>query len=100
MKIPSRIKVGPKTYDVSMVDHAICVDRKEVGGCIDYNQCTIEVRTDFQKEQGQYETFLHELVHAIVRYRNIDFKDDDELFTEEIARGLHSVLIDNPGIFN
>lgn len=99
MKIPEKVKVGGIIYDVSMVDHPLCVDRKEVAGKIDFNDALIQVRSDVQEKQQQERTFLHELFHAMVRECGLDFEDKDELFTEGLARVLHGVIVDNPELF-
>lgn len=99
MNIPKSVKVGAMTYEVKEVDHELCVDREEVKGRIDYERLRIEIRNDIQTGQRMEETFLHELVHAITRERQIAWEDKDELYTEEIARGLHQVITDNPSIF-
>jgi hypothetical protein len=99
MQIPKTVKVGGITYDVVEVDHDLCVNQKEVHGKIEYNFCKITIRSDMQSKQLMELTFLHELVHAMARERNLDWGDNDELYTEELAKALHCVIKDNPDIF-
>ena len=99
MNIPSTVKVGGILYDVSEVDHAMCVDQKEVKGKIEYDFCKITIRNDIQSKQGMEQTFLHELVHAMERERGLEWGENNELYTEELAKVLHQVIIDNPDMF-
>lgn len=87
-------------YTVKRVDEVIIVDHKECFGSIDYNKKIIRIANNIQDLQGEEETFLHEILHGIVFERNFTYeKNDDETITEELARGLHQVIKDNPGIF-
>ncbi len=100
MTIPSTVKVGGYTYDVSIIDHAICINQKECYGDIDYDFHKIRIRNDIQSPQGMGQTFLHELVHAMTRERGISWGENDELFTDELAKCLYQVIQDNPLIFS
>lgn len=99
MNIPSQVKIGGFKYDVSEVNHALCVNQTEVKGRIEYDYHKILIRNDIQSRQGMEQTFLHELVHAIARERGLDWGDNDEFYTEEIAKSLHQIIKDNPDMF-
>jgi len=99
MNIPKKVKVGGLIYDILEVNHALCVNRQEVKGRIEYDFNKISIRNDIQSRQGMEQTFLHELVHAMAKERGLDWGDDDELYTEEIAKSLHQVIKDNPDMF-
>ena len=71
---------------------------KESYAVIDYNFHKIRINNKLADKQSNEMAFLHELLHGIVRERNIELTDE-ELIVEEIARGLHQVIKDNPEIF-
>jgi hypothetical protein len=98
MKIPKTVRIGSVDYDVKDVDHEMCVDGKSVCGRITYNESLIEIRTDGFSQQSREITLLHEMVHAISRERGLDWGDNDELYTEELAKSLHQIIKDNPDI--
>lgn len=96
MTIPERIKVGAVYYDVKIVDTPLVVDGKECCGRITYGQQLIEIRGEpFQSKQSVINTFWHEAVHAFTYERGIDWEDDDEFYTEELAKVLHAFFVDN-----
>jgi hypothetical protein len=98
MNIPEKVKVGGMNYTVTQSDKII--DIKRCRGLINHEMHTIDIDNAVQDKQGCEQTFLHELVHAITRERSIKFDcGDNESITDEIAKGLHQVIIDNPDIF-
>ena len=99
MKIPKEIKVGALTYQVLEIDQVFCIDNKEVYGKIEYDFAKISIRSDIQSRQRMELTLLHEVIHAITRDRGIDWGDDNENYTEGLARGIHALIIDNPSMF-
>lgn len=99
MKIPNKIKVGALTYTVRISDYPICIDSREVYGNIEYDFGRIAVRRDIQSSQRMELTLLHEIIHAITKDRNIDWGDKNEKYTEELAKGIHALIIDNPNLF-
>lgn len=100
MNIPKSVRIGSMDYKVIITDEIIIVDHKECSGMIDYNQHEIKVKNDMQDIQGMEATLLHEIMHGITNERNFTYeKNDDETITEELARGLHQLIRDNPGMF-
>jgi hypothetical protein len=99
MQVPSTVKVGAITYEVRRVNHPLVVNRKECLGDIHYNESLIQVRTDCQGEQNAVQTVLHEMIHAMSRERGLNWGDNDELYTEELSKALHQVIVDNPVLF-
>jgi len=95
MNIPSTVKVGGKVYTVKCVPHPVVVGGRECYGSIDYNEQIISICTNGNSAQQQFNTFLHELVHAISYERMIDWGDKDEEYTESLAKGLHALIVDN-----
>jgi hypothetical protein len=98
MNIPGKIRIGSFDYLVEYTEHPITLDGKECYGKIDYNFHTITINNKIADVQKNEKTFLHELVHGIIHERNIVVRQE-ETVVEEIARGLHQVIRDNPGIF-
>lgn len=100
MNIPHEVKVGSMTYIVKQSDKTLVLNAKQCKGICDYDNHVIELDSSVQDLQGIEQTFLHELVHAIIRERGIVIDGtDEELEVDELAKGLHSVIVDNPGLF-
>lgn len=100
MKIPEIVRVASVDYDVNLKDESLILDGIQCDGAIDYYYHTIELDRSVQDVQGLQITFLHELVHAIVRENKIDLAGDFEEVTDKLAYGLHQIIRDNPEIFN
>lgn len=99
MNIPEKIRIGSSDYSIVTSDETLIVNRQECKGMIDYEFHKIKINNSVQDKQGQEQTFLHELVHGIIRERNLDLENaDEETIVEEIAMGLHQVIRDNCNI--
>lgn len=100
MNIPDKVRIGSMDYQIQFVDGPIIVNSHTCYGDIDYNKHVIRILKDCEDTQGKERTLLHEIVHGIRYERNFDYENnDDETITEEIARGLHQVIRDNPELF-
>ena len=100
MYIPKTIRIGSYDYAVNQTNKTLVINAKQCKGTIDYNYHTIDIDTSIQDRQGQEETLLHELFHGIVNERNLDLTNsNEEIIVEELARGLHQVIRDNPDMF-
>ncbi|WP_195430935.1 hypothetical protein [Clostridium sp. D46t1_190503_E9] len=100
MNIPKKIRIGSSDYLVIISNETLVVDRYECKGMIDYEFHKIKINDLVQDGQGQEQTFLHELVHGIIKERSLDLNNsDEETVVDEIALGLHQVIRDNPEIF-
>lgn len=100
MNIVKNLRIGSVDYDVIYTDENIVLNSRECKGMIDYEFHQVKINNKIQDLQGQEQTFLHELVHGIVRERNLDLvNSDEETIVDEIAIGLHQVIRDNPDIF-
>jgi hypothetical protein len=100
MEIPKIIRIGSCDYTVNQVDKTLVINAIQCKGTIDYDFHRIDLDTSVQDKQGQEQTLLHEIIHGIVRERNLDLQNsDNETITDEIAMGLHQVIRDNPNIF-
>lgn len=101
MNIPEKVRIGSMDYKVELTERTLGLNGKVCYGTIDYEQHAIEINSEIQDVQGQEQTFLHELVHGIIKERNLDLQNsDEETVVEEIATGLHQVIRDNPEMFN
>ena len=100
MNIPSKVRVGSMDYTVELTEDIILVDHKECFGDVNLIKKVIRINKNNQDIQGMQETLLHEIFHGIVYERNFTYdKNDDETITEELARGLHQIIKDNPNMF-
>lgn len=99
MNIPSKIRIGSCDYIVNFTEDNLIVDSKVCYATIYYNNHKIEIDNKTGDQQLHELSLLHELLHGIVKERNLLLKDDEELIVEELARGLHQVIRDNPKIF-
>lgn len=96
MKIPTKVKVGAMTYDIKLTEHPVIVKGQECYGAITYDKQLIEIRDEpFQSTQAMTNTFWHELFHAFTYERGIEWGDNDELYTEELAKAMHAFCVDN-----
>lgn len=99
MNIPGVIRIGSCYYDVEFTNEVMTLNKVEVSGIIDYNNHVIQLRSSIGDVQQQEQTFLHEVVHGIVRDRSLDLGENEEMIVEEISKGLHQVILDNPRMF-
>lgn len=100
MNILDKVRIGSSDYSVNISNETLVVDRQECKGMIDYEFHKIKINNSVQDKQGQEQTFLHELVHGIIKERSLDLENaDEETIVDEIAIGLHQVIRDNPEIF-
>ncbi|WP_185903784.1 hypothetical protein [Hathewaya massiliensis] len=100
MNIPEKVRIGSMDYDVKLTDETLVLNGRECLGVIDYDNTEIKISKSIQSNQKQEQTFLHELMHGIIRERNLDLQNsDEETIVDEIATGLHQVIRDNQEIF-
>jgi len=93
MKIPDKVKVGGLEYRVVTTD--ILKKGESYAGEIDYMGCEIRLKPH-ESKQSQYQTFLHELCHAL--YVHCGYYDHDEREIESLSQALAMVIRDNPGL--
>lgn len=101
MNIQGKVRVGSMDYDVILTDEKIInQDGEECLGLTDHNLHEIKISTNLQNEQGQEKTFLHELIHAMIEERNLDFECiTEEILAEDLSTILYQVIRDNPEMF-
>ncbi len=98
MEIPNKVRIGSADYEVKLTKENLVCDGRECVGTIDYGFHIINIQEGIQDKQAPEITFLHELLHGIVRERNLEI-ENEELVVEEISRGLHQVIRDNTEMF-
>lgn len=101
MNIQGKVRIGSMDYDVILTDEKIISqDGEECLGLTDHNLHEIKISTNLQNEQGQEKTFLHELIHAMIKERNLDFEwNTEEILAEDLSAILYQVIRDNPEMF-
>lgn len=100
MNIPGSVRIGSSDYEVNLSEEILVLNGQQCKGTIDYDYHQIKISSGVQDKQGQEQTFLHEMIHGIIRERNLDVKNsEEESIVEEIALGLHQVIRDNVNIF-
>lgn len=98
MLIPISLKVGNFIYEVEETDDVITLDNLVCQGICDGGNQQIRIDNKLT-QQSKERVFLHELVHAICFDRELDFAEETENVVDALAKGLHGVIIDNPGLF-
>jgi hypothetical protein len=100
MKIPTRVKVGKTWYDISTVKH---MRQKGMVGGTWYKEKLIEVATHSNvrgarfKKEDVYDTFWHELTHAILKDMDNKLEADEKFvtaFSERLTKAIISARFD------
>lgn len=94
MKIPSKIKIGGKTYAVEITDF-LSLGVANYSAEIVYGEQVIRVSPNHQEKMEA--DFLHEMMHGIMDF--LGYKDHDEKQVDELAQALYMVIKDNEEIF-
>lgn len=97
MKIPKKVKIGWKNYDVvkTKTRQVLAEDSRDLYGQIDYNDIVIYINNQYNGEQ-QKATLIHELIHGIFEMYGIT--DNEEMVTT-LGNGLYAMIVDNPKLF-
>lgn len=93
-----KVKIDQVTYAVSETAGPILVDSRVCRGAITYGTNKIELLATEGESQKQV-TLMHEIVHGIVYERNLEKYikgDENEDFTDEMARAIMQLIRDNP----
>ena len=104
MIIPEVVRVGSVFYEVKTQDTPIVMNGVQCLGYCDYYSHTIMLDMSMQDEQTIEQTFLHELVHAMMFERKINLEAmglsnlQMEEVVDNLGIALHQVLLDNPDI--
>lgn len=98
MLIPQYVKVGNFIYDVKESEEPLILDNLVCDGLCDSYEQIIQLNAKLN-HQSKERVFLHELIHAIVFDKELDFGENLEYVVDSLAKGLHSVIVDNYNIF-
>lgn len=99
MRIPKKVRISGVDYAVVHTGDPILVDHVECMGSVAYASHEIRLTTDPRvDEQQSKQTLLHEIFHAIIGDREIDFEDDESI-VEQFARAWYQIIVDNPAMF-
>lgn len=100
MIIPKDVRIVSCFYEVELTDEPLILDHQECFAVIEYENHVIKINNNLGDIQQHEQSLLHEIVHGIINDREINLKEDDEEFiVNEIARGLHQIILDNPIMF-
>ena len=100
MKIPKKIKVGKAWYQVNQFKH---MHKKGVMGGTWYKEKVIELATHSNttgvrfKKEDVYDTFWHELTHAILKDMGSKLEADEKFvtaFSERLTNAIISARFD------
>lgn len=99
MKIPNKIKIGWRVYEIEQGEHRSNSRGYDLYGEIQYEQNKIYLY-DKQGEENKCVSLLHEILHGIgYMIGNDDFRNNEGLITA-LAENLYQVIKDNPELFN
>lgn len=94
MKIPNKVKIGGKVYEVH-ITNKLDMGNINYSGEICYQDLIIRICP--QAQQKMEADFFHELVHGILSH--LGYCEQDEKKVDELAQALYMVVQDNPEIF-
>jgi hypothetical protein len=106
VNIPRKVKVGGYTLKVK---HVNMIDGGDTGGSFSFGTNIIQLARQTmhvvlgKKKKTRIsvvcreEFFLHELLHGIDQFYNGDTLTEKQV--ENLAKGLHQVIVDNPEMF-
>jgi rRNA maturation endonuclease Nob1 len=93
--IPKKVKVGNTWYEVKEMP---TTSRRGIMGTTDYNTKTIEVATHSNvrnvryKREDVYDTFWHELTHAILKDMGSNLEADEKFVTAFSERLTQAII--------
>lgn len=95
MKIPNKVKISGFVYDVEQTDDVIVLNARQLHGQIDYEQQKILLSNVTQGDQGKAQTFWHEVIHGFTHDRGIEWGENDEKWTDDLAKAFYAFCVDN-----
>ena len=93
MRIPKKIKIGWKTYEVKLAEpkQTLFTEGKECYGTIDYDRQEINLRVTNTQWQNEV-TLIHEVLHGIENMYCIELGEE---VVKRLSEALYTVLKDN-----
>jgi hypothetical protein len=78
MRIPRRVTIEGTTWDVKRKRNLLDDESKPVFGLCDYNANTLWIDSS-QSLEAQQQTFIHEVLHALIEEKELELIDDEKL---------------------
>ena len=95
IKIPNRVKIGYKDYDVMIVAGKVIQDNKICYGTIECDLGNINISNE-SSDDLQKCAFIHECLHGIDEITEAGLTENQ---VRLIGKGLYSYIKDNPSMF-
>jgi hypothetical protein len=99
MDLPDKIKIGPFTYKISIVEGLVDEDGDECFGLHSFADQTIYLLKGLPLAVLS-STLMHELLHAIWTTRALPKRPTEERVVENFEVGLLSLFQDNPELID
>lgn len=94
MKIPNEIRINGVEFSVGYAPN-LRMNDKLCFGYIDFDNSKIMLsETDGTEHQQRCITFLHEVIHGIIKNSAVEVFDEEPV-VEILSRGIYQVLQDN-----
>lgn len=97
MKLPDKVDIGYRTFDVVMCDELRNKDDERLYGRIDYETGEISIINGLKPDHA-VSVLLHEIVHGLIDEFMIETNGNDEKICDGISAGLVLLLKLNPDI--
>jgi Zn-dependent peptidase ImmA (M78 family) len=91
MKLPKKLKIAGRTFDVEYFDFDKSVRGNNMDGNCAHNKQHIQIDSTNHR-QHQESTLLHEIIHLVSNSMNMDLKEEQ---VAQLETGLYQVLNDN-----
>jgi hypothetical protein len=88
------IRVAGLEYAVRVTGNAGDFSSGDLNGEVDYNDCSISIRSDLNTRKQQ-QTLIHELTHIIIEGEESGKEKADERFVTRVSNILYGILADN-----
>ena len=90
MKLPKTLRIGPHVYDVHIHPREWSTETDKHGLC---DRMTLSIH--LCDDNRLFETFIHEVLHAIYYEWNVQPMDDEERTVTQLSSGIVSFFLDN-----
>lgn len=91
-----KLRLGNSVYWVEPLPAEIATELNKFGDC---NRITKQIRVEdgLAQASGELETYIHEILHAIVVEHHVPLTDDnEEQIVDPFGAGITQAIIDNP----
>lgn len=98
LTVPKKVKIGSMEYNVNLEGEPIVCEGRLYDGLILYDELLIRLHSNRATPRVE-ETFLHEILHGILRERDINFGEDEEEVVEMLGKAMYQFIKENQIIF-